>query len=87
MLLSISSYLGLDAFSGPGLRKLFGDISLALAMPALVYSGADYWRAAWLALRRRILTIEVPIAVGMAALAACSAEKSWRAADRVTLIR
>ncbi len=69
MLLSISSYLGLDAFSGPGLRKLFGYISLALAFPALIYSGADYWRAAWLALRRRIFTIDVPIAVGLAALA------------------
>ena len=72
MLLSISSYLGLDAFSGPGLRKLFGAISLALAAPALVYSGADYWQAAWLALRQRILTIDVPIAVGLAALAAWS---------------
>ena len=72
MLLSISSYLGLDAFSGPGLRKLFGWISLALALPALVYSGADYWRAAWLALRQRVLTIDVPIAVGIAALAAWS---------------
>jgi Cu+-exporting ATPase len=73
MLLSISSYLGLDAFSGPGLRKLFGWISLALALPAVVYSGADYWRAAWLALRQRLITIDVPIAVGIAALAAWSA--------------
>ncbi len=72
MLLSISSYLGLDAFSGPGLRKLFGALSLALAAPALVYSGADYWKAAWQALRQRVLTIDVPIAVGLAALAAWS---------------
>jgi Cu+-exporting ATPase len=73
MLLSISSYLGLDAFSGPGLRKLFGWMSLLLALPALVYSGADYWRAAWLAWRQRIITIEVPIAAGIGALAAWSA--------------
>ena len=73
MLLSISSYFGLDAFSGPGLKKLFGWTSLALAMPVLVYSASDYWRAAWLAWRRRILTIEVPIALGIAALAAWSA--------------
>jgi Cu+-exporting ATPase len=72
MLLSISSYLGLDAFSGPGLRKLFGWISLALALPAVAYSGAGYWQAAWLALRKRIVTIDVPIAVGIAALAAWS---------------
>jgi len=73
MLLSISSYLGLDAFSGPALRKLFGWISLTLAVPALAYSGADYWRAAWGAVRQRIFTIDVPIAVGIAALGAWSA--------------
>jgi Cu+-exporting ATPase len=72
MLLSISSYLGLDAFSGPGLKKLFGLISLALALPVLAYSATDYWRAAWFAVRQRVLTIEVPIAVGIAALAAWS---------------
>jgi Cu+-exporting ATPase len=73
MLLSISSYLGLDAFSGPGLRKLFGWSSLVLALPVLAYSAADYWRAAWVAARQRILTIDVPIAVGIGALAAWSA--------------
>lgn len=72
MLLSISSYLGLDGFSGPALKKMFGYISLALACPVLIYSAADYWRAAWLALRQRILTIDVPIAVGIAALTAWS---------------
>jgi len=72
MLLSISSYLGLDSFSGPGLNRLFGYISLALALPTLVYSGADYWRAGWVALRGRMLTIDVPIALGISALAAWS---------------
>ena len=72
MLLSISSYFGLDAFSGPGLKKLFGLLSFALALPVLLYSASDYWRAAWLAWRRRQLTIEVPIAVGIVALAARS---------------
>jgi Cu+-exporting ATPase len=73
MLLSISSYLGLDAFSGPALKKLFGWISLLLATPALVYSGADYWLATWVAWRRRIFTVEVPIAAGLVALAGWSA--------------
>jgi Cu+-exporting ATPase len=72
MLLSISSYLGLDSFSGPGLRKLFGWASLVLAVPAVIYSGMDYWRAAWTAWRRKIFTVDVPIAVGIAALAAWS---------------
>src|SRR5206468_8096868 len=59
-------------FSGPGLKKLFGVFSFALAFPVVFYSASDYWRAAWLAVRRRMLTIEVPIAVGIAALAARS---------------
>ena len=48
-------------------------MSLALALPALVYSAADYWRAAWTGFRKRIFTIDVPIAAGIAALGAWSA--------------
>ena len=68
MLLSISSYLGLDSFSGAAFHKLSGVIGFLLALPVFFYSAADYWRSAWLSLRRRLLTIEVPIAAGIAAL-------------------
>ena len=72
MLFSISSYFGLDGFSGPGLQKLFGHLSLVLALPVFFFSAADYWRAAWISLRQRVLTIDVPIAAGIAALFAQS---------------
>lgn len=65
MLVSIPSYFGLDA---PGLRAFFGWLSIALAAPVLVFSASDYWRAAWLAARRRVLTIDLPIAIGLVAL-------------------
>ncbi|MBI3414143.1 MAG: heavy metal translocating P-type ATPase metal-binding domain-containing protein [Verrucomicrobia bacterium] len=68
MLFSLSSYLGLDSFSGPAFKKLFGYLSLALALPVFFYSAADYWRAAWIGIRQRVLTIEVPIAAGIVAL-------------------
>jgi len=68
MLFSLPLYFGLDSRSGPGFRILFGYLSLALAAPVLVYSAADYWRSAWVAVRRRILTLDVPIALGLAAL-------------------
>ncbi len=68
MLFSISSYLGLDSFTGPTFKHLFGYLSLLLSLPVVFYSAADYWRAAWLSLRQRLLTIEVPIAAGIAAL-------------------
>ena len=68
MLFSIPQYFGLDSFSGPTLRVLFGYLSLVLALPVLVFSAADYWRSAALALRQRLLTLDVPIAAGLAAL-------------------
>jgi Cu+-exporting ATPase len=68
MLFSLPLYLGLDSATAPLLKSLFGWISLALALPVVTYSAADYWRAAWLAARQRVLTLDVPIAVGLAAI-------------------
>ena len=68
MLFSISSYLGLDMFAGPGFRKMTGLISFLLATPVVVYSALDYWRAAWASLKQKLLNIDVPIAAGIAAI-------------------
>jgi Cu+-exporting ATPase len=73
MLFSFASYLGMGAADRQGLRGLFGGLSLLLALPVLVYSGADYWRAAVHCWRQRRLTIEAPIAIGLLALFAQSA--------------
>jgi P-type Cu+ transporter len=73
MLLSLPGYLGLDSSSGPLFRVIFGYLSLALAAPVVFYSAADYWRSAGLSLRQRMLTLDVPIVVGLAALYAQSA--------------
>jgi Cu+-exporting ATPase len=73
MLFTLPVYFGLDSLSGPLFKKLFGYLSLALAAPVLCYSAADYWRSARLSLRQRVLTLDVPIVLGLAALYACSA--------------
>jgi Cu+-exporting ATPase len=73
MLFSLPGYLGLDSFSAPVFKPLFSYLSLALALPVLIYSASDYWRSARLSLRRRVLTLDVPIALGLAALYAQSA--------------
>ncbi len=73
MLISLPLYLELDSFSGPLFRVVFGYLSLALALPVLVYSASDYWKSAWRAWRQRVLTLDVPIALGLAALYAQSA--------------
>ena len=73
MLFSIAGYFGLDAFSGPTLKKLVGYLSFALATPVVIYSALDYWRIAWTTLKQKRLAIEVPIAAGIVAIYAQSA--------------
>jgi Cu+-exporting ATPase len=73
MLLSMSSYLGLDSANGAGFRKLMGVLSLLLAVPVVVFSALEYWRSAWVSLKQRLLNIDVPIAAGILALFAESA--------------
>ncbi len=68
MLFSISAYIGLDAFAGPGFQKMVGIISFLLTLPTVTYSASDYWRAAWTSLRSQVLNIDVPIAAGLAAI-------------------
>jgi Cu+-exporting ATPase len=68
MLFSLPQYFGMDGFSGPAFTALFGWLSLALALPVVLYSAADYWKSAWLSLRQRMLTLDVPIALGLAAI-------------------
>jgi P-type Cu+ transporter len=73
MLFSFPAYLGLDHSGAAGLRLLFGYLSLALAAPVVVFSASDYWRSALVSLRQRVMTLDIPIALGLAALYARSA--------------
>ena len=69
MLLSFPEYLGLGADAG---EHLFGKgialLLLGLSLPVLLYAGAGFFRDAWRGLRAGRVTIDVPIALGMAAL-------------------
>jgi Cu+-exporting ATPase len=68
MLFSLPLYFGMDSLSGPKFRWVFGWLSLVLALPVVLYSAGDYWRSAWASFRQRMLTLDVPIAAGLAAL-------------------
>ncbi|MGE3312110.1 MAG: heavy metal translocating P-type ATPase, partial [Limisphaerales bacterium] len=68
MLFSIPLYLGLDSATAPTFRSLFGGLSLLLALPVVTFSAGDYWRSAFASLRRRSITVDVPIVAGLAAL-------------------
>ncbi|MBI3850269.1 MAG: heavy metal translocating P-type ATPase metal-binding domain-containing protein [Verrucomicrobia bacterium] len=68
MLFSIPQYFGLNSFNGGNFKTLFGWASLALALPVVIFSASDYWKSALLSLRQRVLTLDVPIALGLAAI-------------------
>lgn len=68
MLFSLASYFGLDRAQDPIFHRVFGGLSFLLALPVVFYSASDYWRSAWVSLRQRALSIDVPIAAGILAL-------------------
>jgi Cu+-exporting ATPase len=68
MMMSFPSYLGLDPVRDAGLYRLFGYFSLALALPVLLFSAQDFYRAAWTGLKQKVLTIDFPLALGISAL-------------------
>ncbi|MBK5279770.1 MAG: heavy metal translocating P-type ATPase metal-binding domain-containing protein [Bacteroidia bacterium] len=72
MLLSFPEYLGLDV-ADDTLRKVFSFLNLSLAVPVILYSGQEYFLAAWKSFRQRQINIDVPIALGLLALFARSA--------------
>jgi Cu+-exporting ATPase len=68
MLFSLPQYFGLDTHSGWLFKQTFGYLSLVLAAPVVIYSALDYWKSALLSLRQRVLTLDVPITLGLAAI-------------------
>ncbi|MEI8289353.1 MAG: heavy metal translocating P-type ATPase metal-binding domain-containing protein [Verrucomicrobiota bacterium] len=72
MLMALPLYLGLDSANGPWFKGLAGWLGLAMTLPVVTFSAADFWRTAWLSVRQRVLTLEVPIALGLAAIYAAS---------------
>jgi len=67
MLLSFPEYLGLDE-ADHQLKLVFSYLNLFLALPVILYSGQEYFSAAWRSYKQKLINIDVPIAVGLAAL-------------------
>jgi len=65
MLLSFPEYLG---FAQASVKFYIGYINILLAIPVLLYSGMDYLRSGWWAIKMRQINIDIPIAVGMLTL-------------------
>jgi Cu+-exporting ATPase len=67
MLFSIPRYVN-GAPLDPEFQSLFGWLNIALSLPVLGFSAWPYFTASWAALRARAITLDVPIALGLAVL-------------------
>ncbi|MEO6037033.1 MAG: heavy metal translocating P-type ATPase metal-binding domain-containing protein [Saprospiraceae bacterium] len=68
MLFSFPEYVGMSRQTDPWFSAAFGYLSLALALPVLLFSGRDYFISAWQGLRHRQLNIDVPLCLALLSL-------------------
>ncbi len=69
MILSFPEYLGLEGVvvDGP-FRHLFVVVNALLSLPLFFYGAREYLSAAWRSVRERVISLDVPLAVGIGTL-------------------
>lgn len=72
MLLSFPEYLGLDPAMEGNLKTLFNYLNILFSLPVFFYCSSDYFINAWKGIKHRLINIEFPISLGLAALFARS---------------
>lgn len=65
MLLSFPDYLSHDVSLHPELIGSFKWISWLLSLPVMLYSGNEYFITAWKNLKKKLISIDLPIALGI----------------------
>ncbi|MBL7942774.1 MAG: heavy metal translocating P-type ATPase metal-binding domain-containing protein [Flavobacteriales bacterium] len=66
MLLSFPEYFGMREEGQQSMQIVFAWLSLAISLPALLYSGRGFFTTAWKGLRTGVLNIDAPIALSIA---------------------
>lgn len=67
MLFSIPRYINGGPLDG-GFQQLFDTLNIAFAVPVLLYSALEFFSGSWRALKHGRLTLDVPIALGLAVM-------------------
>lgn len=67
MLLSFPEYFGISVYE-QAYQHFFGFINLVFTLPVILYSGRGYFTSAWQHLRKGVLNIDLPLALGIAVL-------------------
>ncbi|MBK3515725.1 heavy metal translocating P-type ATPase [Carboxylicivirga marina] len=68
MLLSFPDYLSDDIALNPEIISWFKWISILLSIPAMIFSGNEYFITAWKNIKRGIVSIDMPIVLGIIAI-------------------
>ncbi len=68
MMLSFPEYFGFDSFSEHHFKPLFNALNLILSLPVLFFSGQNYIAISYQNLRKGILQVDFPLALGMLVL-------------------
>jgi len=68
MIYHFPQYLPGHQFLEADMKKLFGWLSVLLAIPVLTYSANDYFLTAYKSLKKKIISIDLPIALGLITL-------------------
>jgi len=68
MLFSFPSYLAVDDSVEQFIRQNFGILNIILGIPVAFYSGSGFFISAYRGLKRRFISIDLPIAIGIMAL-------------------
>jgi len=68
MLISFPEYFGLDSMTRVAFSSLFGYLNLGLSLPVFFYSSQDYFITAWKGLKKKHVSIDVPLALGILVL-------------------
>ena len=68
MIYHFPQYLPGHQFLESDMKRLFGWLSVLLAIPVLSFSASDYFLTAWKSLSKKIISIDLPIALGLITL-------------------
>ncbi|GAB3313081.1 heavy metal translocating P-type ATPase metal-binding domain-containing protein [Hymenobacter humi] len=68
MLLALPEYFSFVEDLQAGFGRFFGYLSLALALPVLLYSARGFFRSAWQGVQQRYINLDFPISLGLASL-------------------
>lgn len=68
MIYHFPQYLPGHEFLEPNIRQMFGWLSVLLAIPVLTFSASDYFLTAYKSLKKKMISIDLPIALGLITL-------------------